>query len=121
MRKRALLAAVTAAVVSVVASSQQQKAPKKAMAPVGQEEIFASRADLQPATIAGEVAAARISDPSRTADWPAIAAAPDGSLWTIYIEWNGQDRDRVLVRRQTAQGQWRDPIEIGRASCRERV
>ncbi|MBI3696032.1 MAG: hypothetical protein HY238_14475, partial [Acidobacteria bacterium] len=117
MRKLALVAGIAAALAVAVASSQQpkvpKKVPKKAGAPVGEADPFRPGGPpLPPATIAGEVAATRISDPSMTADWPAVAAAADGSLWTIYVEWNGKDRDRVLVRRLTAQGQWRDPIAL---------
>ncbi len=55
----------------------------------------AAKVNLPPAVIAGEVPAARLSDPSLTADWPAISGP-----WSIYIEWDGRDRDRVIVRRE---------------------
>ncbi|HYM11460.1 MAG TPA: DUF3604 domain-containing protein [Bryobacterales bacterium] len=61
--------------------------------------------DLAPATLAGEVPAARISDPAMTADWPAVAAASDRALWTIYVQWNGKDRDQVLVERRRSVGE----------------
>ncbi len=66
---------------------------------------------LPPAQLAGEIDAARLSPPETTADWPSIAAASDGSLWAIYIEWDG-GADRVVVRRRTPAGAWDNPIVI---------
>ncbi len=67
--------------------------------------------DLAPADLAGEIAAARISPTERTADWPAISAAADGTLWAAYIEWDGDQSDRVIVRTRT-NDTWGDPIVI---------
>ena len=66
---------------------------------------------LLPARLAGELEASRLSPPQKTADWPNIAASPDGALWAIYIEWNGQ-ADQVVARRRAAGGGWGDPIVI---------
>lgn len=68
--------------------------------------------NLAPAQTAGEIAAERFSDPAKQGDWPAIAAASDGSLWAIWIEWNDKDADRVLVKRRDPQGNWGAAIEI---------
>ena len=74
-----------------------------------------SGANLPPAQIAGDVPGDRVSDPAKQGDWPAIAYAKDGSLWAIWIEWNGKDSDRVLLRRRDRQGNWgaEIPIEDG--------
>ena len=68
--------------------------------------------ELPPAEIAGEVAAHRVSATDKTSDWPALAAATDGSLWTAYVEWGGADSDRIVVRRKTSDGNWREPVYI---------
>ena len=52
------------------------------------------RAKLQPAAVAGEVPAMRLTDPDKTADWPAMSGE-----WVAYVEWNGEGRDRVVVRK----------------------
>lgn len=71
--------------------------------------------DLPPADIGGEISAQRVSPVDRTADWPALAAGNDGSLWTAYIEWNGSEADSVMVRRRQPDGEWQEtvPIEDG--------
>ncbi len=118
MKARVWMAVIAVVVAAAVAARLQhgQRARKKASKAAGEIAVspdFDLRSPNLPlATIAGEAPAARVSEASMTADWPAVAAAGDGSLWTIYIEWNGQDRDRVLVRRQTAQGQWLDAIAL---------
>ena len=76
----------------------------------GQEGPVVS--NLPPATLAGEIAASRVSDPGKQGDWPAIAASEDGSLWTAWIEWNDKDADRLLVRRRDPQGRWGAAIEV---------
>ena len=68
--------------------------------------------NLPQATIAGELPAERVSNPYKQGDWPVIAYAKDGSLWTAWIEWNDKDADRVLVRRRDRQGTWGAEIEI---------
>ena len=67
---------------------------------------------LPAAKVAGEIEAQRISEPGRTADWPDLAAGPDGSLWAAYIEWDGETSDRVVVRRQSSSGEWGKPVVI---------
>ena len=74
-----------------------------------QQEGEIPAAELEPATIAGEVRADRISREDVTSDWPALAAGPDGSLWVVYIEWDGEDSDKVVVRRRDPRGSWGDP------------
>lgn len=68
--------------------------------------------ELPPATIAGEVPSERISPADSTADWPALAAGTDGSLWAAYVEWDGDASDAVVVRRRDPSGQWADPVAI---------
>ena len=74
-----------------------------------QEQITSTDDELPPATIAGEVVADRISPTDTTADWPALAAGRDGSLWTAYVEWNGSDADEVVVRHRPPDGEWGPP------------
>ena len=66
--------------------------------------------ELPPAEVAGNVPAQRVSPADRTADWPALAAGADGSVWIAYIEWNGHDADRVVIRRKSASGDWEEPV-----------
>ena len=68
------------------------------------EEVPA--ADLPPAEIAGEIPSERISARDTTGDWPALAAADDGTVWAAWVEWDGADSDRVLVRRRAPSGAW---------------
>lgn len=68
--------------------------------------------ELPPAEIAGEIHSERISPADRTADWPALAAAVDGSLWMASVEWDGEDSDSVVVRRRAPAGTWGDPVVI---------
>ncbi len=67
---------------------------------------------LAAAKVAAEIEAQRISEPERTSDWPAFTAAPDGSLWAVYIEWDGEMSDGVVVRRQSSSGEWGKPVAI---------
>lgn len=67
---------------------------------------------LPPATIAGEIAAGAVTTGEKQNDYPAIAVTPDGTTWVAYVEWNGKDADRVVVRRQPPGGQWGEPIEL---------
>ncbi|MCL5745670.1 MAG: hypothetical protein M1541_17385, partial [Acidobacteria bacterium] len=78
----------------------------------GQNPEAAQVVNLPPATIAGEIPGDRASDPGRQSDWPAIAYSGDGSLYTVYIEWNDKDADRVIVRRRDAGGAWGQPVAI---------
>lgn len=68
--------------------------------------------ELPPAEIAGEIQSERISPADRTADWPALAAGADGSLWMASVEWDGDDSDSVVVRRRNPAGTWEDPVVI---------
>src|ERR1044071_61959 len=68
--------------------------------------------NLPPATLAGEIPASLVSDPGKQGDWPAIAASEDGAIWAAWVEWNGNDADRVLARRRDPLGEWRAPIEL---------
>ena len=77
-----------------------------------QEEAEIPAAELEPAKIAGEVGADRVSRKDVTSDWPALAAGADGSLWVAYVEWNGKDSDRVVVRQRDASNSWKDPVEL---------
>ncbi|MYB51713.1 MAG: hypothetical protein F4X77_05865, partial [Acidobacteriia bacterium] len=69
-------------------------------------------ADLPPAEVAGEIESERVSPDDMTADWPALAAAADGSVWLAYVEWNGSDADAVVVRRRSPEGTWGGPIVL---------
>ncbi|MFQ6132841.1 MAG: hypothetical protein ACE5R4_12445 [Armatimonadota bacterium] len=62
--------------------------------------------------VAGEIPAERFTDPEKQSDWPAIAATPQGALWAAYIEWNGADADRVLVKRRARDGTWGEAIAL---------
>ncbi len=99
---------VIVAVVAGLAALSQAQRPAQKAAPKKQQK----EPGLPPAAIAGEVAALRVSRPEVTSDWPAVAAAADGSLWTVYVEWDGKDRDRVVARRQSAAGEWQEPVAL---------
>src|SRR5467141_1716962 len=107
MRLYAFAALLLALAAVPVGSQQRQTSPVN---PEGAVVV-----DLAPATIAGEISGDRISNPDRQGDWPAIASSADGSLYAIWVEWNGKDADRIVVRRRDAQGQWgrEIPIEDG--------
>ncbi len=68
--------------------------------------------ELPPADVAGEIESERISPEGKTSDWPALAAATDGSLWAAYVEWSGTDSDVVSVRRRSPEGDWGDPVYL---------
>lgn len=70
----------------------------------------ATPVELPPAEVAGEIPSQRVSPADKTADWPAMAAGADGSLWVAYVEWNGDDADRVVIRRRSSGGDWDDPV-----------
>src|SRR5262245_18909349 len=55
--------------------------------------------DLGQAKLGDDIFGERISEPEKQSDWPAVAAAADGSLYAIYVVWNDRDADRVVVRR----------------------
>ena len=69
-------------------------------------------AELPAAEIAGRVSSQRISATEMTGDWPALSAGADGSLWAVWVEWNGSDGDRVLVRRRDPEGVWGPQVEL---------
>lgn len=71
-----------------------------------------AQGELPPAEIAGQVEADRVSTANRTADWPALSAGSDGSLWTAYVEWSGEQSDRVIVRRKPSDGGWGDEVRV---------
>ncbi len=64
------------------------------------------------AKVLGEFEPERISDPAKQSEWASIAMADDGALWAGFVEWNGQDRDRVVVRRKPKGGAWGAAVEI---------
>lgn len=70
-----------------------------------------SRSKLPPAQVAGRLPSERVSDPTRQSDWPATAVTADGAVWTVYVQWNGNDADRIVVRRK-AGGAWGRPIVL---------
>ncbi len=63
-------------------------------------------------SLAGRISGQSVSDPEKQSDWPAITHADDGSLYAIYVEWNDQDADRVLVRRRDPEGRWKEPVAV---------
>ncbi len=67
---------------------------------------------LAPAKIAGELAAERVSAPAAQADFPAVTVTADGVVWVSYLEWNGGQTDRVLLRYKSEDGEWSKPIEL---------
>jgi len=70
------------------------------------------RPQLPPAKVLGEIGAERISDPKRQSEWAAITNAEDGTLWAAYIEWDGSQSDRVLVRRKAKGETWGQPVAL---------
>ena len=73
------------------------------------------------APVWGQITATAVGHQFRQDDWPAIAAAPDGSLWVAWLSFDG-DRDDVAIRHyqgrqvgQSAMGA-RTPAAI--AGCR---
>ncbi len=68
--------------------------------------------DLPEAQIAGTIPGERFSNPGKQGDWPAIAAAADGSVYALWIEWNDKDADRVLFRHRDGKGQWGPEMPI---------
>lgn len=94
--------AVAAVLLAALCPAQKKAQKKKANLPPP-----VAAAQLGPA-IDGQPA----GDPGKQSDWPAIAYSADGTLWTIYIEWNDKDADRVLVRRRSPQGAWSAPVAL---------
>lgn len=80
--------------------------------PLVAQEAETPANDLPPAEVAGEIPSQRVSAEGVTADWPALATGADGSLWMAYVEWDGADSDRVVVRRRPPSGDWGPVIEV---------
>ena len=80
--------------------------------PLVAQEAETPANDLPPAEVAGELPSQRVSPEGVTADWPALATGADGSLWTAYVEWDGAESDRVVVRRRHPSGDWGSAIEV---------
>ncbi|HID75585.1 MAG TPA: hypothetical protein EYP56_06260 [Planctomycetaceae bacterium] len=70
------------------------------------------RPPLPPATVAGQIPAERITDGRLQSEWPAVAVAPSGAIWLAFVQWNGKDKDRVLLIRRPPGGEWSDPIHL---------
>lgn len=70
------------------------------------------RPQLPAAKIAGELPAEVVSDPSRQSEWPALAVSTGGTRWVAYVEWDGRERDRVLVRQRPKEGAWLPAVEL---------
>ena len=87
-----LTIAMAAAVITWRAAHAQQKAEP---APGGEEQ--ASAGGLTISSIA-------FGHQYRQDDWPAIAAAPDGSVWGAWLSFNGEHDDVAL--RRFANGRW---------------
>lgn len=98
--------------VSTVPVSAQQAKKKKNNNPNSPNPEGPVALSLPPMTIAGEVPGARVSNPSKQGDWPAVTYGRDGSFWAIWIEWNDQNADRVLVAHRAANGDWQAPFEL---------
>ena len=87
--------------------AQGQKKKKGGNNPEGPQIV-----NLGEAKLAGEISGERVSDPERQSDWPAVAAASDGSFYAIYVLWNDKDADTVVVRRKDPSGKWEAPVTI---------
>lgn len=70
--------------------------------------------ELPPAEIAGEIPSVRVTPAGSTADWPALAAGSDGSLWMAYVEWDGHASDSVVVRRRDPSGSWQAAVRVSK-------
>ncbi len=89
--------------------AQQQKKGGGAAKEAAAKAAASAEAELR---LAGQIPGQAASDPGKQSDWPSIAAAADGSEYILYVEWNDKDRDRLVVRRRDAQGNWGPPIPI---------
>src|SRR6186997_1251394 len=87
--------------------AQGKKKKKGGNNPEGPQVVNLGEAKLGP-DIAGE----RVSDPGKQSDWPAVAAASDGSFYTAYVVWNDKDADSIVVRRKDPGGKWEAPVTI---------
>src|SRR5262245_50612916 len=87
--------------------AQAKKKKKQGDNPEGPQLVELGQARLGP-----EIGGERVSDPGKQSDWPAVAAASDGSLYAIYVVWNDKDADSVVVRRRDPSGKWGEPITI---------
>ncbi|MGH6962208.1 MAG: TolB family protein, partial [Dongiaceae bacterium] len=108
-----IVAALGVAIGAGRSAQQPPAAAKKQPSPEGSPALGEEQANLPDAKIAGEIPAVRVSPEDQTADWPALAVDNSGAAWIAYIEWNGRDADRVVVRRRAAGGdQWGEPIVL---------
>src|SRR5712692_4992911 len=87
--------------------AQGQKKKKGGNNPEAQQIV-----NLGEAKLAGEIPGERVSDPEKQSDWPAVAAAADGSFYAIYVVWNDKDADSIVVRRKDPSGKWEEPVTI---------
>ena len=87
--------------------AQAQKKKKGANNPEGPQIV-----NLGEAKLAGEISGERVSDPEKQSDWPAVAAASDGSFYAIYVLWNDKDADSIVVRRKDPSGKWEAPMSV---------
>lgn len=71
-----------------------------------------AKPQLAPAEVAGELEAERITDGRRQSEWPAVAVSASGTTWVAFVEWNGNDRDRVLVARRPKGGEWLPAVHV---------
>ncbi len=70
------------------------------------------RPQMPPAKVLGEIAAERISDPTKQSEWPALAWTKGGALWAAYVEWDGKASDRIVVKRKAPDGTWGEAIAL---------
>src|SRR5438046_7420774 len=81
--------------------AQGKKKQKKADNPEGPQIV-----DLGQARLAADIPGERVSEAEKQSDWPAVAAAADGSLYAVYVAWNGKDADRIVGRSRARAGSW---------------
>jgi hypothetical protein len=110
MRLRVLISLLLALSIGVALSAQNKKGGKKKKAADDPES------NRGPAytelNLAGRIPGNAISDSGRQSDWPVIAYASDGALWSGWVEWNDKDADRIMVRRRSAEGQWGEAFPL---------
>ena len=100
------------ACIAASVDAQQKKGGKKKAGAAGQNPEASVVLNLEPAKIAGEIPGERASEANKQSDWPGIAYSADGAQWTVFVEWNDKDADRIVVRRRDAKGAWGAPIAI---------
>src|SRR5437016_931114 len=87
--------------------AQGKKKQKKADNPEGPRIV-----DLGQTRLAADISGERVSEAEKQSDWPAVAAAADGSLYAVYVVWNDKDADSIVVRRRDPAGKWDGPVTI---------